>query len=275
MQNTIQLNDSYNIPAVGYGVFLIPDNEVEQCVLNALEAGYRHLDTAKVYRNEEGVGRAVKASGIPRDEIFVTTKLWNTDQGYDTALAACQQSLDKLKLDYLNLYLVHWPAPARNKFVESWKALIELQERGLTRSIGVSNFTIEHLQRIIEETEVVPVINQIELHPYFQQTELRAYHTQQGIVTQSWGPLAQGSVPSDQLLHSLANKYNKTIAQIILRWHLDIGCNPLPKSSQIQRMRENLDVFDFSLTSEEIQQISKLDKKEGRIGPNPLTADWG
>lgn len=216
----VSLRDGREIPQVGFGVFLVPEDETEAAVSAALEVGYRHVDTAAVYENERGVGRAVAGSGLERGDIFVTSKCWNSDQGYDEALAACETSLEKLRLDYLDLYLVHWPTPKRERYVDTWRALEKLQADGLVRSIGVSNFQAPHLRRLMAETETVPAVNQIEMHPWLQQRELRAFHAEHGIVSEAWSPLAQGGDNlADPVIGSIAEKHNVSPAQIILRWH--------------------------------------------------------
>jgi 2,5-diketo-D-gluconate reductase A len=242
---------------------------VERAVTTALEAGYRSIDTAAAYRNEEGVGRAVAASGLPRDEVFVTTKLWNSDHGYDEALRAFDASAGRLGLDTVDLYLVHWPVPSRDRYVETWKALEKLAADGRVRAIGVSNFTIETLQRIFAETGTVPSVNQIELHPHFQQRDLRAVHAEHGIATEAWSPLAQGAVLSEPTVTRIAEAHGVTPAQAVLRWHLQLGNIVIPKSVTPERIRENFDVFGFELSADEMAAIGELDSPTGRIGPDP------
>jgi 2,5-diketo-D-gluconate reductase A len=257
------------MPQVGYGVFQIPPRETEEAVRTALDAGYRSLDTAAMYRNEEGVGRAIAASGLPREELFVTTKLNNDAHGFDAALQAFEASRGRLGLDYLDLYLIHWPLPARDKYVETWKALVHLRDEGRVRSIGVSNFQPAHLDRIIDATGVVPALNQVELHPYLAQPALRASHADLGIVTEAWSPLAKGGeLLSDQTVTSLAEKYGRTPAQVVLRWHLQLGNVVIPKSVTPQRIRENLDLFDFELDPDDMAEIESLDRGR-RTGPDP------
>jgi 2,5-diketo-D-gluconate reductase A len=248
------------------------DAEAEAATLEAFRVGYRSIDSAMIYENEKGLGEAIHKSKIARKELFITTKLWNDDQGYDSTLAAFEESMNQLDLDVLDLYLIHWPSPHRSKYVESWKALIELQKLGKVKSIGVSNFTIENLKRIIDDTGVVPAVNQIELHPRFQQKELRAFHQTHQIATESWSPLGQGKLLSDPTLQTIAKKYGKSTAQIIIRWHLDNGLIVIPKSVTPSRIRENFEVFNFKLNGDDLAQIEKLDANAGRIGPDPATA---
>lgn len=265
----IKLNDGHEIPQLGFGVWQVGNDEAAGIVGKALETGYRHIDTAAIYGNEEGVGKALKASSLPRGDIYLTTKLWNTDQGYDSALKAFDASLKRLQTDYVDLYLIHWPVPAQDRFPDSWRALIKLKEDGRARSIGVSNFRIADLERLIKETGITPVLNQIELHPQFQQNELRVFHEKKGIATQAWSPLGQGKILENPVLKQIAAKHAKTVAQIILRWHLDIGNIVIPKSSTPARIEENFDVFGFTLTSGEHDAISELNSPDGRIGPHP------
>jgi 2,5-diketo-D-gluconate reductase A len=258
------------IPQLGYGVFQVPPKETEVAVAEALSAGYRHLDTAAAYRNEGGVGQALHASGIDRDELFVTTKCWNDDQGYEQAKRACRASLERLELSHLDLYLIHWPVPAHDKYVETWKAFVELQAEGLVRSIGVSNFQPEHLERVIAETGVTPAINQVELHPHFQQVGLRREHERLGILTEAWSPLGQGLELGDPAIVEIAQAHGKTPAQAIIRWHLQLGNVVIPKSVTPERIRENFDVFGFELSEEQMDAIAALDAGT-RIGPDPET----
>jgi 2,5-diketo-D-gluconate reductase A len=265
-QPRITLNDGAAIPQLGYGVFQVPPEETERLVRDAVALGYEAVDTATFYRNESGVGAAVRDAGRP---IFVTTKLWNGDQGYDRALQAFDESYDRLGLDIIDLYLIHWPVPRQDLYAETWKALVRLREEGRVRSIGVSNFNPAHLERIIDETGVVPAVNQIELHPYFQQVELRAFHEENGIVTTSWSPLGRGAVLEDPVIAGIARKHGKTAAQVIIRWHLELGLTVIPKSSSRARQQENLSVFDFRLDQSDLEAIAMLDRPDGRIGPDP------
>lgn len=273
-QPRIPFNDGLSIPQIGLGVWRAKPNDAATAVTAALRAGYRHVDTAAIYDNEEGVGRGLKEGGVPREEVFVTTKLWNADQGYDTAMAAAEASLKRLGLDHVDLYLIHWPAPKKGLFVESWKALVQLQKEGRARSIGVSNFQPEHLDRIIDATGVVPALNQVELHPRFQQRALRQAHEARGIVTQCWSPLGQGQVLADPVVGRIAARHGRTPAQVVIRWHLENGLVAIPKSITPSRIIENADVFGFSLDAQDMAEMAKLNSPDGRIGPNPLTADF-
>ena len=267
---TLPIAPNEQIPQLGFGVFQVPPKETEVAVAEALSAGYRHLDTAAAYRNEGGVGEALHASGLARDELYITTKCWNEDQGYEQAKRACRASLERLELSHLDLYLIHWPVPAHDLYVETWKAFVELQEEGLVRSIGVSNFQPAHLERVIVETGVTPAINQIELHPYFQQVGLRREHERLGILTEAWSPLGQGLELEDPVIVEIAQAHAKTPAQAIIRWHLQIGNVVIPKSVTPSRIRENLEVFDFELSEEQLEAIAALDAGT-RIGPDPDT----
>jgi 2,5-diketo-D-gluconate reductase A len=265
------MNNGVQIPQLGFGVFLVPDTETKAAVQTALEAGYRHIDTAKLYQNEAGVGAAIAESGIPRDELFVTTKVWNSEQGFDPAIASFEASMDRLGLDLLDLLLIHWPAPDLNRYVDTWRALEKLYAEGRVRAIGVSNFQPAHLQRLFDETSVVPAINQIELHPLLPQSELRAFHAEHGILTEAWAPLAQGgSVLTDPVIAQIGERLGKSPAQVILRWHIELGNVVIPKSVTPSRIRENLDVFDFELTAEDRSAIDGLETGD-RIGPDPDT----
>jgi 2,5-diketo-D-gluconate reductase A len=266
----LPLGPNEQIPQLGFGVFQVPPRETEEVVANALSAGYRHLDTAAAYRNEGPVGEAVKASGLDRGEIFITTKCWNDDQGYEQAKRACRASLERLEVSHLDLYLIHWPVPAHDLYVDTWKAFIELQSEGLVRSIGVSNFQPEHLERLISETGVTPAINQVELHPHFQQIGLRREHERLGILTEAYSPLGQGLELRDEVIVQIAEKHGRSAAQTIIRWHLQLGNVVIPKSVTPARIQENFDVFDFQLSDGEMQAIEALDAGT-RIGPDPDT----
>ncbi|MET9775903.1 aldo/keto reductase [Streptomyces sp. NPDC006367] len=265
----IILNNGVEMPQLGYGVWQVPDDEAEQAVVTALEAGYRSIDTAAIYGNEEGTGKAIAASGIAREDLFVTTKLWNSDQGYDATLRAFDTSLAKLGLDYVDLYLIHWPLPAQDRYVDTYKAFEKLYADGRVRAIGVSNFLPEHLERLIGETSVVPAVNQIELHPHLQQQASRDFHAERGIATEAWSPLGQGKglleVPA---IVAIARKHDRTPAQVVLRWHLQLGNVVIPKSVTPSRIEENIDVFGFTLDDEDLAAISALDENR-RLGPDP------
>ncbi|MDX2647206.1 aldo/keto reductase [Streptomyces sp. PA03-1a] len=264
----ITLNNGVTMPQLGFGVFQVPDADTATAVTSALESGYRSIDTAAIYGNEAGVGQALAASGIARDELFVTTKLWNGDQGYDSTLAAFDASLAKLGLDHVDLYLIHWPAPARDTYLDTWRAFERIHAEGRARAIGVSNFQPAHLQRLIDNGDVVPAVNQVELHPQLQQAELRAFHARHGIATEAWSPLAQGAVLKDPVITGIAGRLGRTPAQVILRWHLQLGNVVIPKSVTPERIRENLDVFDFVLSDADVAAITALDNGT-RIGPDP------
>ncbi|MFF4489389.1 aldo/keto reductase [Streptomyces sp. NPDC001544] len=271
----ITLNNGVEMPQLGFGVWQVPDDEAETAVGTALEAGYRSIDTAAIYGNEEGTGKAIAASGLPREDIFVTTKLWNSDQGYDSTLRGFDTSLSKLGLEYVDLYLIHWPRPARGQYVDTYKAFEKLLADGRVRAIGVSNFLPEHLDHLLAQTSVVPAVNQIELHPHLQQQAARDYHAEQGIATEAWSPLGQGKglleVPA---IVAIARKHNRTPAQVVLRWHLQLGNVVIPKSVTPSRIKENIEVFDFSLDTEDLAAISALNE-DLRLGPDPATADFG
>ena len=266
----LTLNDSHPIPQLGFGVFQVPPAETETAVVEALAAGYRHIDTAAAYRNESGVGAATAKSGIPRDKLFVTTKLFNDQHGADKARPALERSLQQLGYDYVDLYLIHWPVPSQDLYVETWQALVELRDAGLSRSIGVSNFNVDHLQRAIDATGVVPSVNQIELHPLLQQPDLRAFGSEHGILTEAWSPIAQGAVLDDETIVAIASEVGRTPAQVVLRWHLQLGNIVFPKSVTPARIRENIALFDFELSDEQMQRIATLDAGE-RTGPDPAT----
>ena len=266
---SLVMNNGLQIPQLGFGVFLVPPEETKQAVTEALDAGYRLIDTAQGYRNEEGVGAAIAKSDVPRDELFITTKLTNSEQGYDTTLAAFDGSMDKLGIDVLDLFLIHWPLPMFDQYVETWRAFEKLLADGRVRSIGVSNFEIPHLQRLLAETDVTPAVNQIELHPEFPQEDLREFHQQHGILTESWGPLGQGKglLENPQIVE-VAQRKERTPAQVVLRWHVQLGCVVIPKSVNPDRIRENIDIFDFELDDADMAEISKVRTGE-RLGGDP------
>jgi len=271
----IILNNGVEMPQLGYGVWQVPDDEAERAVATALEAGYRSIDTAAIYGNEAGTGKAVARSGIARKDLFVTTKLWNSDQGYDATLRAFDASLEKLGLEYIDLYLIHWPLPSRGKYIDTFKAFEKIYADGRAKAIGVSNFYPEHLEKLIDATSVIPAVNQIELHPHLQQHAAREYHAEQGIATEAWSPLGQGrgllEVPA---IIAIAQKHGRTPAQIVLRWHLQLGNVVIPKSVTPSRIKENIEVFDFSLDTEDLAAITALNE-DRRLGPDPATFDMG
>ena len=274
----LTFNDGNTIPQLGYGVWQVEDDVAEKVVVQAFEAGFRHIDTAKIYGNEAGVGRAIERSGLKPEDIFITTKLWNADQGYESTLKAFEESMERLGLETLDMYLIHWMQPKQDKYVDTWKALIELQKQGRVKTIGVSNFTKEGLQRLIDETGVVPAINQIELHPFFNQSELREFHASKGILTQAWSPLGQGGeLLESAVIGQIAAKHNATPAQVVIAWHLAIGNVVIPKSVTESRIRENYAALDVSLDETDVQAINGLDNSAegaGRIGPDPAVSDF-
>jgi len=259
--DSIVLNNGVRMPQLGFDVWKIPDDQVTQVLEKAFEIGYRSVDTARIYKNEEGVGRAVAESGIPREELFITTKVWNSDQGYENTLKAFEASLQRLGLDYVDLYLIHWPTPKYDQYVETYKALEKLYKDGRVRAIGVSNFDIDHLERILNECEVVPAVNQVECHPYLQQKELKAFCKKHGIAVEAYSPLMNGKdALQDEVILKIAKKYGKTPAQVILRWHLQEGVIAIPRTVTPSRMEENFRVFDFELSEEDMKEIAALDR---------------
>ncbi|MEF9981271.1 MAG: aldo/keto reductase [Glutamicibacter sp.] len=267
---TVTLNNGVEMPQVGFGVFQVPNEETTVAVGSALKAGYRSIDTAAIYGNEEGVGAALAQSGIAREDLFITSKIWIADMGYEQTLEAFDASLERLGLDYLDLYLIHWPAPEKNLYVETWKALERLYAEKKIRAIGVSNFQPEHLEQLVAEGTIVPAVNQVELHPALQNREVVAANAQHGIVTEAWSPLAQGAMLSDETIVGIAQAHEVSAAQVILRWHLQQGRVIIPKSVTESRIIANLDLFGFELTSGELASIDALDR-DGRTGPNPDT----
>jgi diketogulonate reductase-like aldo/keto reductase len=267
----ITLNNGVEMPQLGFGVWQVPNDEAEQAVTTALEAGYRSIDTAAAYGNEEGTGKALAKSGVARQDLFITTKLWNTDQGYDSTLRAFDESLDRLGLEYVDLYLIHWPLPARGTFVDTYKAFETIYADGRAKAIGVCNFLPEHLETLFEATNVIPAVNQIELHPFLQQLADRDYNAERGIAIEAWSPLGRGQglleVPA---ITAIAQKHGRTPAQVVLRWHLQLGNVVIPKSVTPSRIKENIDVFDFSLDADDIAAISALNE-DRRLGPDPAT----
>jgi 2,5-diketo-D-gluconate reductase A len=264
----LQLNDGNRIPQLGFGVYKIPESETADAVVTALDAGYRHIDTASFYENERGVGEGLRRSGLPRDDLFVTTKVWWTDNGYDSTLRSFDASLERLGFDTVDLFLIHWPAPQQDRYVDSWRALERLRDEGRARSIGVANFHTHHLDRLARETETVPAVNQVELHPWLPQDAVRAYDTEHGIVTEAWSPLARGRILDNEPLAALSVKHGVTPAQIVIRWQIELGNVVIPKSVSPDRIRQNLDVFSFSLDADDHAVIAALETGE-RTGRDP------
>lgn len=267
----VLLNDGHTMPQLGIGVWRASEAETEYSVSEALQTGYRLIDTAAMYQNEAAVGRAANASGLARSDIFITSKVWNSEQGYEKTLSACENSLIRLGLDYIDLYLIHWPTPAQHMYPETWRALTKLQRDGVVRSIGVSNFHQSHLQDLIMESSIIPAINQIEVHPDFQQTELRRFCHEHDIAVEAWSPLGQGGhILNNSTIVRIATTYNKTPAQVVLRWHIESGVIAIPKSVHSERIKQNFDIFDFQLTEADMQAMFTLDSGN-RLGPNPDT----
>jgi 2,5-diketo-D-gluconate reductase A len=264
----VEMNDGRSIPVIGFGVWQVPDDVVVDATVKALEVGYRHIDTAYLYHNERGVGEALRRSELDRDDVFVTTKVWNTDHGYDQTLRAFDKSTGLLGIDEVDLYLIHWPTPARDVYLDSWRALIRLREEGRARSIGVSNFHDAHLRKIIDETGVIPAINQIELHPWLPQTELRDIDARLGIRTEAWSPLGSGRLIDDPVIAEVSAKHGKSPAQVMVRWSIQLGNIVLPKSVTPERIEQNIDVFDFQLDDADMAAIATLESGR-RTGPNP------
>ncbi|MED1532152.1 aldo/keto reductase [Bacillus altitudinis] len=275
LNDTVTLNNGVEMPWFGLGVFKVEDgNQVVDAVKAAIRNGYRSIDTAAVYKNETGVGKAIKESGVKREELFITSKVWNTDQGYDKALAACDASLNRLGLDYLDLYLIHWPGPNADTFKETWRALEKLYKDGKVRAIGVSNFYVQHLEELLKDAEVVPAVNQVEFHPKLTLVELRQYSKEKGIQIEAWSPLMQGKLLDHDVLKEIAAQYNKSVAQVILRWDLQSGVVTIPKSINEDRIKQNADIFDFELSQEDMEKINALNNNE-RVGSNPETMTVG
>ncbi len=269
LNDTTTLHNGVKMPWFGLGVFKVKEGtEVINSVKAAIKNGYKSIDTAAVYQNEEGVGKAIKESGVPREELFITSKVWNSDQGYDSTLQAFETSLKKLGLDYLDLYLIHWPG--KNKFKETWKALEKLYKEGRVRAIGVSNFKIHHLEELLKDCEIKPMVNQVEYHPHLTQKDLLAFCQKEGIQLEAWSPLKQGQLLNDPVINEIAAKYGKSAAQVILRWDLQTEVVTIPKSTKEQRIIENANIFDFELTTEDMQKIDALNKDE-RVGSDPDT----
>lgn len=270
---SVTLNDGNSIPAVGLGVWQTPPADTERAVGTALRAGYRHVDTAAAYGNEVETGRAIAASGVPREDVYLVTKLWNADHGYDSTLAAFDTSVGRLGVDYLDLYLIHWPVPELNAYVDTFKAFAHLRDQGRISSIGVSNFEPEHLGMLVDATGIVPAVNQIELHPLLPQVELREVHAQLGIATEAWSPLGQGSLLDNSIITAIAADHGKTAAQVLIRWHIQLGNILIPKSVTPERIVSNFDVFDFDLSENDMTSISSLDDGT-RLGPDPRTFNF-
>lgn len=264
----ITLNSGQVIPQLGLGVYKVTQNIADSLVVKAIESGYRRIDTAALYDNELEVGAGIRKSGLPREELFVTTKIWNDRQGYESALEAIDESLERLNIEYLDMLLIHWPVPKQDKFVETWRAFEEVLETGRVRGIGVSNFHPAHLDKLIENSNVVPALNQVELHPGLQQAEVRAYNTAHGIATEAWSPLARGRFTDNAVLQEIAAEHNKSVSQVIIRWHIQLGNLVIPKTSNPDRLIENIDVFDFQLSSADMNAIATLESGM-RTGPNP------
>jgi diketogulonate reductase-like aldo/keto reductase len=272
-QNTLEvpsfeLNDGNNIPQLGFGVFQVDPEETTEAVLHALQTGYRLIDTAAMYGNEAEVAQAIARSGLERNEVFITTKVWNDAQGRDRTGRAFERSLERLSTDWVDLYLIHWPAPAQDTYVETWETMCRLHEEGRARSIGVSNFLPEHIERIVEATGVAPAVNQVELHPWLQQRELRDFHQERHIVTESWSPLGRGALLDDQVVEDVAAQTGRTPAQVLLRWNVQLGCVVIPRSVRPARIEENAQIFDFELDQDQMEAITRLDREQ-RIGPDP------
>jgi 2,5-diketo-D-gluconate reductase A len=274
MPDRLALNDGSSIPQLGLGVWQVAPSITAEVVGWAIEAGYRSIDTAEGYGNEDGVGRAIRTAGVPRSELFITSKLRNGGHQRDRALHAFDETMQKLGIEQLDLFLIHWPVPSQDKYVEAWKTLVELRNAGRIRSIGVSNFNLDHLERIIGETGVVPVVNQIELHPRFQQRDKREFHARHDIRIESWSPLGSGRLLDDPTIGRFAAKHGKSAAQAIIRWHIQEGLIVIPKSIRKERIVANLDVFDFELDAEDMKVIAGMDSRDGRTGSNPATASF-
>ncbi len=269
---SISLNDGNSIPQLGFGVWQVPDDEATPAVIEAIKSGYRLIDTAEGYDNETGVGRAIREGGVSREELFITSKLRNGGHAYDEAIASFDKTMDSLGIEQLDMFLIHWPVPEQDKYVDAWRALVELRQQGRIRSIGVSNFLPDHIDRIADATGVLPVVNQIELHPKYQQRDVRDYHQQHNIAIECYSPLGSGAVLKDQTISEIASKHGKSVSQVILRWHLDQGLIVIPKSTHAERIRENIDVFGFELDDEDRRRIDQLDDPQnGKTGSFPET----
>lgn len=267
----IRLNDGKTIPQLGFGVWQVSNDEVTRAVQTAIAAGYRSIDTAQGYHNEDGVGKAIAESGVPRGDLFITSKLRTGDQGYDTTIKSCLASLERLGLDYLDMFLIHWPVPAHDRYSDTWKAFVQLQRDGRVRSIGVSNFLPGHIERIIADSGVTPAVNQIEVHPEYQQRDVRAFHERHDIAIESYSPLGSGAVLDNAVIAEIGKKHGKAPAQVIIRWHLQQGLIVIPKSVHADRIKANLDVFGFELDGDDMDRIAALDRPDGKTGDNPAT----
>lgn len=274
MTDSLQIktfHDGRTAPTLGIGTWQVPDDIAPQVVQQALALGYRSIDTAAIYANESGVGKGIRASGIPRDQIFVATKLWHDSHAHGSSRPAFEASLERLGLDYVDLYMIHWPVPHAHLFVQAWESLIQLRDEGLVKSIGVCNFDAPLLQELLDQTGVLPVVNQVELHPRFQQASLRQYHTENDIVTEAWSPLAQATLQQDPVLKGIAERCGRTPAQVILRWHVQVGNMVIPKTTHPERLKQNSEIFDFELSGADMAAITRLDAADGRLGPDPTT----
>lgn len=270
-QPYLTFHDGNRAPQLGFGTWQLKPEETVPAIQAAVETGYRSIDTAYIYHNETEVGQAIAQCGVPRSELFVATKVWNNRHGHDSTKSAFQESLDRMQLDYVDLYLIHWPVPKQKQYLQAWEALIQLRDEGRAKSIGVCNFQISHLQQLLDGTGVMPAVNQIELHPHFQQPELRAYHKSHGIQTEAWSPLGRGQILRDPVILELAHAHQSTAAQITLRWHIQMGHMVIPKSAHAARIRENFGIWNLHLTDAEMGRIASLDDPDGRIGPDPET----
>lgn len=268
-QSELRLNTGALMPQLGLGVWQISNEQAADVVRTAIKTGYRSIDTAAMYNNEEGVGEGIRRAGIPREQIFIATKIWHDRQGTESTMKAFEESQKRLGLDYVDLYMIHWPAPKQNTFVETWRAMARLKQFNRVKTLGVCNFKIAHLQRLMDETGIVPAVNQVELHPRYQQNALRDFHAKHGIATEAWAPLGRGAVLDDPVITTIAQKHGKTSAQIVLRWHIENSVIAIPKSVNPSRLAENLDVFGFELSDDDMAEIAKMDSAKGRIGPDP------
>jgi 2,5-diketo-D-gluconate reductase A len=268
-QKTLTFHDGRSAPQVGLGVWQVENNAAATVVQTAIDFGYRSIDTAAIYGNEVGVGRGIAQSSVKREELFIATKLWNDRHGHDTSKEAFQESLEKLGLNYVDLYLIHWPVPKNGLYVDAWETMIQLRDEGSAKSIGVCNFNIDHLQKLLDKTGVLPVVNQIELHPHFQQAELREFHAEHDIITEAWSPLGRGKLWEEPTLAAIARRHGRSVAQVMIRWHIQLGNMVIPKSVTPSRIKENLQVFDFTLDDQDMADIAALDRPDGRDGPDP------